>query len=46
MNNMLYTTQQYNHIDVLDDFKRGAGGTLSHNEGYFGSQEGFCTVQK
>ena len=30
----------------IDHLKRGAGGILSHDEGYFGSQEGFCTLQK
>ena len=29
----------------IDRLKRGAGGILSHDEGYFGSQEGFCTLQ-
>ena len=26
----------------IDHLKRGAGGILSHDEGCFGSQEGFC----
>ena len=30
----------------IDHLKRGAEGILSHDEGYFGSQEGFCTLQK
>ena len=30
----------------IDHLKRGAGGVLSHDEGYFGSQEGFCALQK
>ena len=30
----------------IDHLKRGAGGVLSHDEGYFGSQEGFCTLRK
>ena len=29
----------------IDHLKRGAGGILSHDEGYFGSQEGFCTLK-
>ena len=30
----------------IDHLKRGAGGILSHDEGYFGSEEGFCILQK
>ena len=35
-----YSTNSKTTLMYIDHLKRGAGGILSHDEGYFGSQKG------